>query len=84
MALQVRDQPILSQGEFRALVAGLDPANRGSGVLQAWWLGEAVTPSAVYATLDVEARTDARSDEARAIIDRGLDRLERAFPEVRT
>lgn len=82
VALEVRGEPIMSQGELNTLVRSLDRRGRGSGTLQAFFAGEQIPPDQLAACLDVEARIAAR-DPATAdpIINTVLDRLARAFPD---
>jgi hypothetical protein len=82
VALEVRGQPILSQGELMSLMRGLSPQSRSNGVLAAWFAGHEPRPASLYAALDIDTRLDAETPLAEAIIDSALGRLERAFPDL--
>ena len=82
MALEVRGQPILSQGELVSLMRGLRPDARSNGVLAAWFAGREPRPAVLYATLDVDTRLDVEHPQAEQIIDAALARMGRAFPEL--
>lgn len=81
MAIQVRGVDVLSQGEFVELMRAMPEGEGGSGVLQAMFFGENVHPVQAHSALNVEARMLAEGETAQAIIERGVGRLERGFPE---
>ena len=80
--LEVEGRAIMSQGEFRELMAHLDEGRQpNSGVLQGWWAGEQFGPEAVYAALEIDAGLVA-DDRGQVLIDTALARLRDAFPEL--
>ncbi|MGH3452444.1 MAG: hypothetical protein ACRDQW_17440 [Haloechinothrix sp.] len=81
MAIQVRGVDVLSQGEFVELMRAMPEGEGGSGVLQAMFFGEDVPPVEAHAALNIEARLLAEGENAKAIIERAVGRLRRAFPE---
>lgn len=82
MALSIRGKDILSVGEFSALCRQLDPLE-SSPTLTAWAYGEDVSPVALWAALQVDARLAAGDNErAHAMIDLTVNRLTDAFPEL--
>lgn len=81
--LELEGQPILTQGEYAQMMQGFPPgAGGGSGILQAWWLGDEPSPLEAYAAVNVEARLGVRGGEALKIADDVAGRIRDAFPEV--
>jgi hypothetical protein len=79
--LEVEGKEILSQGEFSRMARGLDGS--GSGVLQAWWAGEPVSPQTLHAAQNVGARLDAKDPATEELIDTACSRIEQAFPNLK-
>jgi hypothetical protein len=59
-------------------LTGLGPT---SGVLQAWWAGEEVTPGELHRALDIEARLNCETAMSRELIELALNRLETHFQQ---
>ncbi len=81
MALSVRGVDVMSFGEFAVMIAGLQQGAESTGVLQAWYAGEAVEPADLYVCLAVECRLRASTLESEEVIEGALARLEKYFAE---
>lgn len=81
MNLSCQGIVVLTAGELADLGRLVDVRSQ---TLTAMSLGDpAVTPEQAYACLDVECGLAANGDETvHQLLDRGLDRLERAFPSL--
>ncbi len=81
MNLTCQGVTVLTAGELVDLTKRLSVR---SPVLTAMSLGDpAVTPEQAYVCLDVECGLAAQGDDTvHSLLDRGLDRLERAFPTL--
>ena len=77
MSLDVAGEPILSQGELIELVRGCEPSHTGTGLLQAWALGEDISAAQARVALDIDARASVTDPQAHDIIDRALTRLDK-------
>lgn len=81
MNLSVHDTLVLTAGELLELTRRMGPITDATFTAMA--VGEDVTPLEADACLAVTCRLATPSDaaEAHALLDRGLARLARAFPE---
>ena len=81
MNLSCQGVTVLTAGELVELTQRM--ANVTSPALTAMSAGGEVTPTEAYACLDIELRLAAEGDDVvHDLLDRGLDRLERAFPQL--
>ncbi len=81
MALAVLGHDLLTYPEFHELMQGLEEDGSSSGIMQAWWAGEQISPSDLHRCLAIECRLQAETRRAQELVDRTLANLERLFPE---
>jgi hypothetical protein len=80
VALEVKGVPVLTRGDFNALINGLGDDGPSIEPLAAWLVGEEISPEDLHDCLDIACRARAVDDLAHRIIDVACERLERSFP----